>query len=355
MKDKNIGGGMRDMARGMKNAGMRVGNMVLLVGLLVGLGLLFEVFNVSGRIDGAGPFSSILNEGIAIAAGPGGAPGVGQAEVVVTDDFGRKVTVQGRPMRIISLAPSNTEILFALGLGDRVVGVTNYCNYPPEAKLKEKIGGFSNPSIEKIIALKPDLVLATGMHQGLIKELERLKIPVIVLYPKTVAEVVRAIEVVGEATGARKAAQELAKSMEERIQRVTSKVKNIPIAKRPKVYYELWHDPLMTCGPGTFIDDIISLAGGVNIASDAGKEYPEYSLEVLLAKNPDIMLHSYGHGSSGVPAVEEIRKRRGWEGLSFVKNGRIYLVDADLLNRPGPRIVDGLEAVARIVHPELFR
>ncbi|NPV52600.1 MAG: cobalamin-binding protein [Firmicutes bacterium] len=275
--------------------------------------------------------------------------------LTVVDDAGRQVTISREPRRIVSLAPSNTEILFALGLGDRVVGVTTYCNYPPEAAKKEKIGGFADPSIERIIHLDPDLVVGVKMGEGIIRELQKLGIPVIVVEPKSFNDTLRVIRFIGRVTGRDGAAAALVGDMEKRVRGITEKTKDIPEGKRPKVYYEIWYDPLMTAGPGTLINDIIDLAGGVNVASDAGAPYPEYSLEVLLAKNPDVMIHSYGHAGGDAPTSGEIKKRKGWSAMSFVRTGRIYLVNADIITRFGPRIVEGLEEFARAIHPELFK
>ncbi|MEW5762224.1 MAG: cobalamin-binding protein [Bacillota bacterium] len=284
----------------------------------------------------------------------GGSGGAAGFPVTVTDDIGRKVTLLSPPQRIVSLAPSNTEILFALGLEKHVVGVTDFCNYPPAARAKEKVGGFADPSLEKIVALKPDLVLAAGINQKIADRLAKLGIPVLVLAPHDVAGVLKNIELVGRATGRGEKAQEVVESLSTRINAVAARVARIATAARPKVYYEVWYEPLCTAGPGTFIDDVIRLAGGINVAGDAPQQWPQYSLEVLLRKNPDVMLHSYGHGSGAAQTVEDIVKRPGWSRLNFVKNRRIYAVDADLITRPGPRLVDAVEAVARALHPELF-
>lgn len=275
------------------------------------------------------------------------------ALVTLTDSLNRTVTIKKRPERIVSLAPSNTEILFALGLGDKVVGVTRYCDFPAEARKKPQIGGFSDPNLEKILACRPDLVLATEKHQEMIAALEKQGIDVLVVSPKRVASVLENIKMVGKATDAGAAADTVVSDLQKRIDAVTAKVQSVPANRRPKVFYELWHEPLMTAGPGTFIDDLIKLAGGVNVAAGAGKGYPEYSLEMLLAENPDVLINSYGHGK-GNPAKEDIKTRKGWGALNCVKNDRIYTVNADLVNRSGPRIVEGLEAFAKAIHPELF-
>jgi iron complex transport system substrate-binding protein len=276
--------------------------------------------------------------------------------VTLKDSLGREVKIEKEPLRIISLSPSNTEILFALGLGDRVVGVTNYCDYPGEAKSKEKIGDFSNPNIEKIISLNPDLVLATTMHEKPVKRLEELKIPVIVLEPKNIEEMLDSLILVGKATGREKDATELVNSLKKRIDAVKEKVSSIPEDKKPTVFYELWPSPITTVGPGTFVDDLITKAGGKNIAGDSDKPYPVYGQEVIIAKNPDIIIFSH-HGTNGVneQTKEDILKRPGWSNINAVKNDKVFYVDENIIQRPTPRLVDGLEQFAKIIHPEIFK
>lgn len=269
------------------------------------------------------------------------------------DQMDREVTLEKEPERIVSLAPSNTEILFSLGLGDKVVGVTNYCDYPEEAKAKEKIGGFANPNIEKIISLKPDLVVATDMHQKPVEQLEKLNIPVVVLAPKNISDVLESIEMIGEATGKTDESQKLVETLSQRIKTVEDKVAGIPQEKRPKVYYEVWPEPFTTAGPGTFVNDIIEKAGGQNIAGDAQKAYPEYSQEMIISKNPDIIIFSH-HGSSK-QTVEDILKRSGWESIKAMKDKKVYYVDENIVQRATPRLIDGLEQFASIIHPELFK
>jgi len=274
--------------------------------------------------------------------------------ITVTDDVGREVTVTASPGRIISLAPSNTEILFALGLGPKIVGVTDFCNYPVEALAKERVGGFANPSLEKIVFLEPDLVVAADLHRELVLQLDNLKIPVVVLNAHSVEEVLNDIVLVGRVTGLEKEAERLAGELRARVEAVTERTSKIAPSKRPRVYYEVWHEPLCTAGPGTFIDDLIGLAGGINVAADAPVPWPQYNTEVIVQKNPEVMLHSYGHGAAALQTLEEIARRPGWSNVSCVKSGRVYAIDADLINRAGPRLVDALEAVARVLHPEVF-
>ena len=273
--------------------------------------------------------------------------------LTVKDQMGREVVIEKEPERIISLAPSNTEILFALGLGGKVVGVTDYCDYPEEAKQKEKIGGFADPNMEKVLALKPDLVLATSMHEQPVRKLEELQIPVLVLNPKNIDEVLDALLLVGKVTNREKQAEELVANLKSRVESIEEKVSSIPEDKRPKVFYELWPSPITSAGPGTFVHDLIENAGGINVASDAAKSYPEYSQEMIIEKNPDIIIFSH-HGSSN-QTKEDIIKRPGWENVKAIKEGKVYYVDENIIQRPTPRLVDGLEQFAKIIHPEIFK
>lgn len=276
----------------------------------------------------------------------------GEFPITIDDQMNRKVAIQKKPMRIISLAPSNTEILFALGLGDKVVGVTNYCDYPEEAKSKEKIGGYADPNMEKIISLKPDLVLATDIHQKPVEQLEKLNIPVIVLTPKSIQEMLDSIEIIGQATGKAREAEKLVSDLKDRIKVIEDKVAGINKEERPKVYYEVWPDPLTTTGPGTFVNDIIEKAGGQNIAADASNAFPQYSQESVISKNPDIIIFSH-HGTSKQTA-EAILKRPGWGNINAIKNKKVFYVDENIVQRATPRLIDGLEQFSKIIHPELF-
>ncbi|WP_296971191.1 ABC transporter substrate-binding protein [Tepidanaerobacter sp. EBM-38] len=273
--------------------------------------------------------------------------------ITLTDQMGREVTIEKLPERIISLAPSNTEILFTLGLEDRIVGVTDFCDYPEAAKSKEKIGGFSEPNIEKIISLQPDLILATSMHQKPVEELEKLNVPSVVLDPKDFEDVFTSIEIIGKATGQDDKAAAIVGDLKARVKDVDDKVIKLTEDERPKVYYEIWPSPITTAGPGTFVNDIIQRAGGENIAKDAKKAYPQYSQEMIVAKNPDIIIFSH-HGSSNQSA-EDILNRQGWESIEAIKNNKVFYVEENLVQRATPRLVDGLEQLAMMMHPELFK
>jgi len=275
--------------------------------------------------------------------------------IAVTDQLGRVVSVEAVPQRIISLAPSNTEILFALGLAEQVVGVTDYCDYPPEAEATPSVGGFSTPNIEEIVALSPDLVLATSMHEKrVIPQLEDKGLAVFALNPRTVDEVLEAITLTGEITGREKEASRLTREMQWRIKAVTDRTDDLSEEQKVRTFYVLWHDPLMTAGSGTLQDDLIRKAGGINIARDI-TGYGDIGLEAVLASNPEVMIAGTGHGSAEDLTFKFIQTETRLEGVAARKNNRVYSVDADLASRGGPRIVDALEQFAAFIHPELFR
>jgi iron complex transport system substrate-binding protein len=275
----------------------------------------------------------------------------GNFPVTVKDDVGRKITVSKEPQRIISTAPSVTEILFALGLNEKIVGVTTLCNYPEEAKTKEKIGTFQSPNIEKILSLKPDIVIATGgVQRQTVEKLEQLGIPVFVSYPRTMEEVIRSIYTIGRITGAEESAKKLAFDLKLRVAKVTSKVSKARV--KPKVFFELWNEPLMSAGPGSFIDDIIRKAGGINIAGSSKSAYPIFSLEQLVKEDPDVII---GAESSMGANPLDVSKRPGWDTLKAVKNKKVFTINDDIVFRAGPRLVLALEIIARYLHPELFK
>jgi len=278
----------------------------------------------------------------------------GSFPLTITDDMGRQVSLPAEPLRIVSLAPSNTEILFFLGLGSRVVGNTTYCDYPEEAKNITKIGGFMDPSLEKIVALKPDLVLATDIHQSFIKSLEDAGLKVLVLNPNTLEEIFNSIQLVGKATGVENRAVDLTQGLNDRVKTVNQKVAQIPDDQRPTVFYEMWYEPLMSIGKDNLIGHMIKLAGGTNITGDIAEQYPQISEELIIARSPQVMFNSYGHENQEISPAQ-IAARRGWQNVAFVKTNRIYTIDSDLMTIPGPRIVEGLEKMAVCLYPELFK
>jgi iron complex transport system substrate-binding protein len=266
----------------------------------------------------------------------------------VFDDLGRLVAINGTPQRIVSLAPSNTEILFALGLGDKVVGVTDYCDYPPEALNKTKVGGYANPDIEKIVALNPDLVLAAyGTPMDVIITMAGLGLTVYGIKTIDLDDLLNDIRRVGEITEKAVEAQALTSAMESRIQAVTNQTEELE--QKPKVFYIVWGgegSALWTAGSGTFINELIEKAGGVNICQNI-TGYAEISLESVLARDPEIIITSELSYDWAQNATE-------LASTNASQSGRIYTCDDNLVQRPGPRLVEGLEWFAHFIHPEIF-
>ena len=272
----------------------------------------------------------------------------------ITDDAGRQVHIDSTPARIVSHVPSITETLFALSLGDKLVADSEYCDYPEAAKTKPKIGGYFPPNIEEIVAMKPDLVLTDGQVPELITKLDSLGIAIAVIDPKDINSLLTDIELLGNITGSQKEAEEITSDMKKRINAVVNTVSSAP---RPSVFYVFdatdttkpW-----TAGPGSFVDALISLAGGENVAASASDPWIQFNMEKLVNSNPDIILVDSSHGTAAI-SPSQLKALPGWQGITAVKENRIYTIDGDLVNRSGPRIVQGLEEIARILHPDLFK
>lgn len=265
------------------------------------------------------------------------------------DMVGRPVELQAPPRRIVSLAPSLTEILFALDAGDAVVGVTDFDDYPPEARTKQSVGGGIDPNLEVIVALKPDLVFvsADANRWGTIAQLERLNIPVFGAKPAGVEGVFESIQRVGQIVGRQRQAEALSAEMRRRMEAVSQRVSG---RSRPKVLCAVWIDPLIVAGQGTVIDDLIRMAGGVNIVQMPG--FPRYGLEAVLQNPPDMILLAIDRGGPG--DREALRRLPVWKDLRAVREGAVQAIDAGVVNRPGPRIATALEMFARMLHYEAF-
>jgi iron complex transport system substrate-binding protein len=263
----------------------------------------------------------------------------------IVDDLGRLVAINGTPQRIISIAPSNTEILFALGLGEKVVGVTDWCDYPPEALEKEKVGGYDTPDIEKIDALNPDLILAAyGTPIDVIDTLEGLGLTVFGIESTDLDDLLNDIRTAGNITGKEVEANALTSEMESRIEAVTDTTSELE--ERPRVFYIVWHDPLWTAGSETFIHELIEKAGGVNICQNI-TGYTTISIEEIVARNPEVIIASEW-------SFEWAQNETLLQGTNASQNGRIYQGDDNLVQRPGPRLIEGLEWFAYFIHPEIF-
>lgn len=274
------------------------------------------------------------------------------APVTIVDGLGRVVTIEARPERIISIAPANTEILFALGLADRVVGVTDFCDYPLAALEKDKVGGFFPPDLEKIIALNPDLILADSIHaHKIIPALEEKGFTVVALVAEDLIGILYNIVLVGRIAGVKREAFALASQIHSRIEAVTEQVTQLTEAERPSVFWITWADPIWTSGRGTFIHELILTAGGRNIFGDL-EGWTMVTLEALIERDPTVVIGAAHHGAS-MP-VEWAKTELRLANIAARILGRVYIVEANLVERSGPRIVYGLEAIARLLHPELF-
>ena len=279
----------------------------------------------------------------------------GSQNLVLTDGLGREVKITAPARRIVSLAPSNTEILFALGAAEQVVGRDEFSNFPAEVASIPSIGGsMGNYNFEQIAALKPDLVLASSLNTPeQVSSLEQLGLTVYLLpNPNDLEGLYQNLAVVGSLSGRSSQADDLIKSLKARVEAVENAVS--AIGTKPVVFYELdGSDPAQpwTTGPGTFLANLIGMAGGTNAGDDLGADFAQISLESLLVKDPDLII--LGDSNYGVDA-SQVAARQGWASLSAVKDGSVVPFNDDLVSRPGPRLVDGLETLAQLIHPEAF-
>ena len=289
------------------------------------------------------------------ACGPTALP-QNSKSVSLTDGSGRTVFIQLPAQRVVSLAPSNTEVLFAVGAGPELVGRDSFSDYPPEAKDVADIGGGVGAlNMELILSKKPDLVLASPLTPPeQVADLGKAGLTVYVLpNPKTFDDLYANLETAGKLTGHDQDAAKLVDSLKARVKKVTDQVTNV--AQRPVVYYELdATDPSApyTSGPDTFVDLLIRTAGGENFGSTLKGDWVQVSVETLLMRQPDYIV--LGDNAYGVTA-DTVKARPGWDALKAVKDGRIFGFDDNTVSRPGPRLVDGLEAMAKLIHPELFK
>lgn len=273
-------------------------------------------------------------------------------ERIFTDEVGRNVRVPDPPRRIIPLAPSITEILFALGLQEEIVGVTNFCDYPEAALKKPKIGGFVNPSIEKIVSLKPDLIIATrdGNWGETIHRLNDLGLSVYWVNSKGFGGVIKTIENIGEITGKREGSIRIINYMMKKKAHLLSLTKSLP---KPKVFFQMGVDPMITVGRETLTDDLIRLAGGRSISENESINYPPYSIETVIFKAPEIIIMSSMESKKDY--LKLVKMWQHWKSIPAVKRNAIYVIESNLVDRPTPRIVEGLEAMVRMIHPEVFQ
>jgi iron complex transport system substrate-binding protein len=264
---------------------------------------------------------------------------------------GRPVPVPEGPIRLVSLAPSLTEIVFALGRGDWLVGVSDYCDYPPPARALPRMGGILTPNLERIVQARPGLILVTAEGNSMdgVAPLTRLGLPVFMISPQGVAGVLASIAALGQALHAEAAAAALDEQIQAKLARVRDLVRG---RGRPRVLFLLWSSPLMAAAPGTYIHDLIETAGGVNVVRDRTVPYPRIGWEQVIAWAPDVIVLPE-HREGERQALPE-RMLRAWRTVPAVRSGRVVSVSSDPLYRPGPRIAEGVGQLARAIHPEVF-
>ncbi|SMP39069.1 ABC transporter substrate-binding protein [Anoxynatronum buryatiense] len=263
------------------------------------------------------------------------------------------------PLRIVSLSPSQTETLFALGLEEKIIGVSDYCDYPAAALEKEPLGSSWTINLERIIELEPDLVFTfAGGQPEAVNQMTAMGITVVDMTPESVEAVFESILETGRLTGAEATATTLVDQLTTEMDMIVGKVSELP---RVPVFYQVWDEPLQTAGPGSFIHELIQLAGGENIAGDAEGAYPMYSVEALVEKNPAIYFmppHVADFDSMTEAAAEayrdEVRRRPGYDQIAAIQNDRIELMEPNIASRPGARIVEALRLFAEAIHPEVF-
>jgi iron complex transport system substrate-binding protein len=274
--------------------------------------------------------------------------------VTIKDALDNDVTIEEKPEKIVSLIPSNTEVAFALGLGENVVGVSDFDNYPEEATTKEKIGGMEI-NIEKIISLQPNLVLAHASAMNGTEGLQQLRdagLTVLVINDaQNFEQVYDSIAMIGKATGENKKADELIKGMQDHLAEIKAKAGEIK--EKKKVFVEVSPAPeVFTTGKNTFMDEMISLINAENIANDQ-EGWIKMDQEVLIDRNPDVIITTYGFYTEN--AVEQVLSRQGWENVNAIKSKQVIDVDSDRVTRSGPRIVEGVEDLAKAIYPEVFK
>jgi iron complex transport system substrate-binding protein len=270
---------------------------------------------------------------------------------ILEDALGRSVQVPFSPRRIVSLAPDITETLFALGLDSQIVGVTRFSNFPPAAQDKPKVGTYVDINTEAIVNLNPDLILGTGAGNSRIQveKLERLGFSVFVVYPKNFDEILQTIHLIARVVGRKEEGETIVREIRHRTEQIHRLVRG---RGRPLVFIQIGQDPIFTVSNGSFAHDLIAMAGGENIAKGERIPYPSYSLEEVILRSPEVIIISSMYVDAEQPRWLDHWKR--WEIIPAVKNNRLHIIDSDLIDRPSPRIINGLEQLARIIHPEAF-
>jgi iron complex transport system substrate-binding protein len=270
-------------------------------------------------------------------------------ERLLTDEIGRKVKISNAPKKIISLAPNITEILFALELDEEILAVTDFCDYPNAALTKPKIGGFVNPSIEMIISLNPDLVIATrdGNRRETIQRLNDLGLSVYVINPKGFDGVMKTIQNIGEVVGRQDEERKIVTALRTKRENILALTQSLP---KPRIFFQVGEAPIITVGRETLANDLIRLAGGRSISENEAINYPHYSIETIMFKAPEVIIISSMESKRDY--LNSVKKWQNWKSIPAVKKNAIYVVDSNLVDRPSPRIGEGLETIVRMIHPE---
>jgi iron complex transport system substrate-binding protein len=274
----------------------------------------------------------------------------------VEDMLGRRTTIPDRPLRLVSMAPSITETMYALGRGEWLVGVTAVCDYPPQARALPKVGGIAAPNLEQIVRLRPDIVFTTaeGNSRDLLDQLERLGVITFALRPDSYGGVIESILAMGRAVGAEQAARRIVEEMQQRVRAVQERLVG---RSRPRVLYLIWTEPLIAAGAGTYLDDLLELAGGQNVVRERTGSYPRLNWEQVVARAPEVILLAdhredselASTGSGDIPADWQT-----WQAVPAIRAGRVLAVPSNTILRPGPRVGDGLARLARAIHPGAF-
>lgn len=276
-------------------------------------------------------------------------PAMGRT-AVFTDEIGRRIDIPSVPKRIVSLAPNITETLFALGLDEEIVGVTMFSTYPEEARMKPKVGSYINISLEKVIALNPDLIIATadGNKKEIVLQMEGLGFPVYTINPEDFDDIFETIMNIGRITGKESSAKTLVRDLEQRVETIVSLTRDI---EKPRVFLQIGIDPLVSVGKNTIHTKLITLAGGISVTGDVEMQYPRLSIENVIFKKPDIIIVSSMKRGGNFERVRSQWKK--WTDIPAVQNDRIHIINSDLTDHSSPRIVEGLEELLRIIHPEI--
>ncbi|MBD1378713.1 ABC transporter substrate-binding protein [Metabacillus arenae] len=277
--------------------------------------------------------------------------------VTIQDGVDEKVVIEKEPTKIVSLIPSNTEVAFALGLGEKIVGVSDFDNYPEEVSKKEKIGGMDF-NVEKILSLKPELVLAhaSGAHNSAegLQQLRDAGISVLVVNDaQNLDQVYESITMIGKASGTEEKAEEMISEMKTKFENIQKTASEIPEDKQKSVFLEVQPAPeIYTAGKNTFMNELLTLVGAKNAAADQ-EGWVKITEEAIIELNPDVIVTTYGYYSEN--PVEQIKSREGWDSVTAVRDGQIYDIHSDLVSRTGPRLVEGVEQLAKAIYPDYFK